>query len=655
MGSKAQYSFLLGWLLWVAISPGTAAAHAAGAGTEIQSGALLASADRKPSVNTAAPSRNNARNSPPDSTGVSLTVEVFDRPVGNRVAARVRITDITDPNIIFEGISKVGAPTQNTPGTRRANSPERRAPARDGGSADSADGNTRSRRIADARGEQELPLVFLLPEQRTYRIEVEYDNRQYSQFYTASISEKDRLPIFLSGVPPVPAPRRPFYTPSPITRPLKTKLEDRLRNEMTAFFEASEAAQAEWVFPAKLEKLLARQEAAVRRTAWEAYRNAAIHDTLRQDFDNKQVRFESHVSPYTVKTVGTRPPNGWGLFIAMHGGGGTTQEFNDRQWRHMQIYYRDHPEAGGYIYVALRAPNNTWNGFYTDYAYPLIQNLLRQFMLFADVDPNKKFLMGYSHGGYGAFAIGPKMPDYFAAIHSSAAAPADGASPVTLRNTVFTTMIGSNDTMYGRYDRIREFKQQIDELRGSRTDIYPVTVQIVADHPHSGLPDRDKIAEMYPNVRNPVPRELSWRMTDRVIHDFFWLHTPTPQPGKELNVTIRDNRVIVSSDPTAADLTATDGAATDGAAANGAAADGAATGLTAADRVRTDPAPAAVLLDSRLIDFSRPVTLEYGGASSNHRLRPGLRTLCQTLQRRGDPELAFTAKLPLAPKPAQTR
>ena len=77
----------------------------------------------------------------------------------------------------------------------------------------------------------------------------------------------------------------------------------------------------------------------------------------------------------------------------------------------------------GYLYVALRAPNDTWNGFYDDYVYPLVVNLINQMLLYAEADPDKIFIMGYSHGGYGAFAIGPKMPDRFAAIHASAAAP----------------------------------------------------------------------------------------------------------------------------------------------------------------------------------------------------------------------------------------
>jgi predicted esterase len=382
-----------------------------------------------------------------------------------------------------------------------------------------------------------------------------------------------------------------------------------LEESFATFFLAPAGEQASWNFPPRLEKLLLTHEAAVRAAAWQAYRSAPIHSELKRDFDARQVRFENHLSPYTVKTVGTRPPNGWPLFIAMHGGGGAPQELNDSQWRHMQVYYRDHPEVGGYVYVALRAPDNTWNGFYTGYVYPLIQNLLRQFMLFGDVDPNKKFIMGYSHGGYGAFAIGPKMPDYFAAIHASAAAPADGAVPLTLRNTVFSCMLGSKDTMYGRYDRIREFEQAIRELRGNRTDIYPVTVQIIPDHPHAGLPDRDKIVDMYPAVRNPVPRELTWRLTDGVVQDFFWLHVPSPAAGQDIVANCTGNRLVIETS--------------------------------------TNLAAASVMLDSRLVDCGKSVLIELNGRKIIRKVQPHLRTLCSTLQRRGDPELAFTVEIPL--------
>lgn len=511
--------------------------------------------------------RYTAQAKPVETTGLGLTIDVYDRPVGDRVAAKVTVTDTDNKSVRISGASK----------------------------GETADMNDH--------------LLLRLPKQRTYLIEVAHEGQTCRQYYTSGTGDKDRLRIFLSGIPTVPAPPKPFYSSPPITQPIGAKEQAELTKALTAFFAATPDQQATWQFSEAQEKLLCDNEPAVRRAAWETYLAAPVHDALRSDFDAKQVRFEEHGSPYTVKTVGTRPANGWALFIAMHGGGGTTQAVNDSQWRHMQIYYRDHPEAGGYLYVALRAPNNTWNGFYTGYAYSLMQNLLRQFLLFADVDPNKKFVMGYSHGGYGAFAMGPKMPDHFAAVHSSAAAPTDGSGPITLRNSVFTCMVGEKDTMYGRYDRVQAFEKEVQALRGDRTDIYPVTVQIIADHPHSRLPDRDKIAEMYPNVRNPVPQELTWRLSDTVIQDFFWLHVPAPESGMELNATCRKNHLTVTS---TANLTT-----------------------------------ASLLLDSRLIDFKRPVTLDLNGKSSTHEIKPSLLTLCQTLQRRGDPELAFTAEIPL--------
>jgi len=499
---------------------------------------------------------------PEKSAGLKLRVVVFDKPVGERVPANVTITDAADTEVKFNGISK----------------------------SETADMNDH--------------LFFQLPKHRTYLIKAVYKNQKISQYYTTGSEDENKLSVFLSGIPAVPAPLAPSYSPPKVANPLSENDSVNLRKELTAYFDAPNAQQKNWEFSRKLQKILFKNEPAVRQAVWDAYRNAPVHDSLKQDFDARIVRFGDHMSPYTVKTVGTRPPNGWALFIAMHGGGGTTQEFNDRQWRHMQIYYRDHPEAGGYMYLALRAPDNTWNGLYTSYTYPLIQNLLRQYTLFADIDPNKKFIMGYSHGGYGAFAIGPKMPDYFAAIHSSAASIADGASPITLRNTVFTTMLGSKDTRHGRYDHVLRFQNNIQKLKNGRHDIYPVTVQIIADHLHSGLPDRDKIAEMYPNVRNPVPRDLTWRQTDKVISDFFWLHTSNPERGKEFNVSCHGNH------------------------------------LTAL----TNLSEASILMDSRLIDFNKPVVLELNGKTFKRKLHPDLRILCETMQRRGDPELAFSAE-----------
>jgi len=290
---------------------------------------------------------------------------------GKRLAAQITLRDIANASVHFAGVSK-------------------------GETAD----------INDL-------LFFDLPRDREYEIAVTSGKMIVRRPYHAGANvPQDAVTLALESPPP--------------TKPLSPALAARLKEALADYFAAPADKQAHWAFPSNLDALLRQNEAAVRRVAWEAYRAAPIHQAMKQDFDAHQVQFEKNLSLYTVKSVGTRPQNGWPLFIAMHGGGSGPKELNDSQWRGMQVYYKDHPEVGGYQYLALRAPNDTWNGFYDNYVYPLVANLIQQFLLFGDVDPNKVFLMGYSHGGYGAFAIGPKEPDRFAAIHGSAAAPTEG-------------------------------------------------------------------------------------------------------------------------------------------------------------------------------------------------------------------------------------
>jgi hypothetical protein len=171
-------------------------------------------------------------------------------------------------------------------------------------------------------------------------------------------------------------------------------------------------------------------------------------------------------------------------------------------------------------------------------------------------------------------------------------------------------MVGELDTDYGRYDRNVKFRKEIETLRGNRTDIYPVEVTIVSRNGHTGLPDRDKIVNMYPAVRNPIPHEIDWLMTDSVIQDFFWLHVPTPSKEQEILASFEDNRFVVTANAKATNI--------------------------------------LLQMDSRLVDFGKPVDIELNGSTTSRRLKPSLKTFCSTLARRGDPAYAFSAQLTLA-------
>jgi transglutaminase-like putative cysteine protease/predicted esterase len=376
-----------------------------------------------------------------------------------------------------------------------------------------------------------------------------------------------------------------------------------------AYFAAPADEQAKWKFDASLDDWLAGDEAAVRRAVWQAYRTAPVHAEAKKDFDQNQVRFEKHLSPYTVKKVGKRPAKGWPLFIAMHGGGGAPQQVNDSQWEHMKIYYKDQPSVEGYQYLALRAPNNVWNGFYDDYVPPLIVNLIRQILLFGDVDPDKVFIMGYSHGGYGAFFIGPKIPDRFAAVHASAAAPTDGTiSPKNLRSTRFTFMIGEKDNAYGRRERCEKFNKEVEQIKQANPGDYPVEMEFKEGYGHGGLPDRDKIKAMYPYTRNPVPRHVTWELTDSHIKQMFWLTVPHPAKGQGIDAKIAGNTTTITTH-----------------------------GVKEFD----------LGLDGRLVDFAKPLRVVLDGKTREVAIRPSFRTLCESLRERGDPEMAYTCRVRL--------
>jgi predicted esterase len=407
-----------------------------------------------------------------------------------------------------------------------------------------------------------------------------------------------------------------------VTAPLRDRVQDQaestctdreladLKLRLQLYFDTPQAKRSAELLPPKYDQFLTARNKEIRTLVWEAYRASKQHASLRASFKSRNATFEKHVMPYTLKHVGEKPEGGWPVFITMHGGGGAPKQVNDSQWRIMQRYYMPGAQGKDLIYIALRAPNDKWNGFYDDYVYPLVGQVIRQLLVCEDVNPNRIHLMGYSHGGYGAFTIGPKMPDRFASIHSSAAAPTDGqTSAKTLRNTVFTFMIGERDTAYGRLSRCVAFDKKIAKLRGQRDDMYPVTMELKKGFGHGGLPDRGKIASMYKHVRKPVPAAVHWAMTDSVITQLNWLQVDEPGRKQEVFAACKENVVSL---------------------------------------MITGRSDTTVLLDGRLVDMTKPVAFHVNGVAKRSRsVAAKLITLCETLWQTGDPELMFEAKVKL--------
>jgi hypothetical protein len=345
----------------------------------------------------------------------------------------------------------------------------------------------------------------------------------------------------------------------------------------------------------------------LRDLAWSAYKASPAHDPLQREFEAKTVETKDRKSPYLWRHVGQKPADGWALVIAMHGGGNAPAAVNDQQWRAMFKRYKDHPDAGGYVYLSLRAPNDTWNGFYDDAICPLVERLIRQFVLLGEVNPDKVYTLGASHGGYGAFVIGPKMPDRFAAIHASASAPTPGETRgENLRDVRFTFMVGERDTAYGRAERCLEFEREIQAWRG-RYGGYPGRFEWEPGVGHQ-VPDLDKLAEMFKaGGRKPHPARIVWAQSDDVLRHFYWVEASRPSPSGRIEAVVNENAITLKAENQDA---------------------------------------VVFWLDAPLVDLSRPVTVTRpDGRALASTSRPNVETYCVGLEDRADPRLAAPLRI----------
>ncbi len=354
-----------------------------------------------------------------------------------------------------------------------------------------------------------------------------------------------------------------------------------------------------------VEEMAFTDEAA--RVAWAEYKKAP-DAALKADFDANVVKTADRTSPYLWKKVGEKPKDGWPLVIVMHGGGGTAKEFNDSQWRGMlDGYYKEHPEAGGYIQLALRAPNDEWDGFYDAAISPLIERLILQFAKYGEVDVNRVYACGASHGGYGTFVIGPKIPHRFAALHPAAGAQTpDRTAGENLRNVRFTWAVGENDTAYGRIKLNREFQTQWDGWK-AKYGGFDGGFEEVKGHGHQiGDWEKDKVAEFLKYTRQTAPKRVIWTQTDDRIRRFYWLEALAPKDKGRIDASVEGNTITLTTE---------------------------------------GQGEVALWLSSALVDLSKPVVVVRDGKKQEFKVKPSLATYCDGLAQTGDPALAAPVRV----------
>ena len=331
------------------------------------------------------------------------------------------------------------------------------------------------------------------------------------------------------------------------------------------------------------------------------------------EIGGRSLRFES-------TTFGDAPPTGHSLFISMHGGGNTDPEVNDSQWRNQLKLGQAYKPSEG-IYVAPRAPTNTWNLWHEAHIDGLFDRLIENFIVFEGVNPNRVYLLGYSAGGDGVYQLAPRMADRFAAASMMAGHPNE-TSPLGLRNIGFALHVGELDSPYDRNKVAREWGQKLDDLQKADPIGYAHQVMLHPGKEHwMGLEDRVAIPWMERFTRNPWPDVVVWKQDDLIHPRLYWLAVDPAKAraGDEITARFKDGRISLKINR---------------------------------------PIEVSLLLDDALVDLDQPlVVVSEDGARPLFSGTPTrtLRSLHSSLATRPQPPLLAAARIELPAPPAEEK
>ncbi len=344
------------------------------------------------------------------------------------------------------------------------------------------------------------------------------------------------------------------------------------------------------------------------KAVWQDH-EARIRAERAEEMAKKTVRAGGKEMRFETVAFGSReaaPKSGRSLFISMHGGGGAPASLNDDQWKNQVALARAYKPAEG-LYVAPRAPTNTWNLWHEAHIDPLFARLIENLIVLENVNPDRVYILGYSAGGDGVYQLAPRMADHLAAAAMMAGHPNE-TRPDGLRNVPFAIQAGELDSAYRRSAVAEKFGKQLDDLQKADPGGYAHFTELHKGKGHwMGTNDRKAVPWMEKFTRNPIPDRIVWRQDDVIHTRSYWLAVEQSQAkgGTQITASRNGQEVVLSSG---------------------------------------DVGKVTVLLNDAMLDLDRPVAIKSGGKVLREGIVPRtIGNILRTVAERGDPRLIFCA------------
>lgn len=145
--------------------------------------------------------------------------------------------------------------------------------------------------------------------------------------------------------------------------------------------------------------------------------------------------------------IGKPSENGYPLYIALRGGGVGDKYIANEQFDVFKNYYNNIITSG--VYVVPRCIRASWDEHYRPEAFEFYDRIIEDAIAFYNVDPNRVYLLGFSSGGDGVYAVSPRIADRFAAVNMSAGYPHE-LRLQNMSNLPICIQMGEKDTAYNR-------------------------------------------------------------------------------------------------------------------------------------------------------------------------------------------------------------
>lgn len=270
-----------------------------------------------------------------------------------------------------------------------------------------------------------------------------------------------------------------------------------------------------------------------------------LFEERKAEVEKRIVKAAGKEMKYLERVFGEKPNTGRSLYISMHGGGGAPARVNDQQWQNQIKLYT--PKEG--IYVAPRAPTNSWNLWHESHIDALFDRLIENMVITRGVNPDKVYLMGYSAGGDGVYQLAPRMADRYAAAAMMAGHP-NGANPIGLRNLPFAIFMGENDGAYKRNQIAEKWGDKLDQLQEGDPEGYDHRINIYKGLGHwMERKDAEVLPWMAKRARNTWPKKLVWYQSGRTHNRFSWLAIPegTAKQGQTVRAEVVKQSITINA------------------------------------------------------------------------------------------------------------